>query len=575
MRINTHAHVFNLASVFTEQTLDILLNRIRDWDWPVWLAKAATEQLTKGITQAGPYADADTFVAGLLKKLAEGPKGQRVIQDLKDEGLEIEGVSGITKLAADGLLALARRLEDSLLEGDDDARKSSVVDAVEFLRIALQPSVRHVTRILMKDIAASDAIVALMMDITGEGSCPKLFETHMRDTSRMILAYPGRFFPFFAVNTLRADHFDLMDRALTSMGFAGVKLYPSLGYTIRSDAMEAVYAYCADRGIPALMHCNDGGFKLSDEWARQCNPELWRDILKDHPQLRICFAHFGGNGWMVEADLQPNAWTRTILELMDQYEGVYADVSYHTDEMAGGDAETNYFRNLKAWLDPRRISSKRILFGTDYFLVRRRLRERNYWTYFRKRLTSEEFDRISETNPRLFLGLDTPAGKPAPNMRNHLDFLAQHARAVEVLPAPWVTQAMKTQFSMPVVFEPLVGGSAWRASNRAHAIVFNYFNDKKEFYGQMTFEEAGQLLLSDLRYWIRQRMQAPTLATLEREKIASNLNIDFRSDGAQCQVPVDKARQQMADALRDGCKTLAEYAGLCDSLYLFKGEVSG
>ena len=35
-------------------------------------------------------------------------------------------------------------------------------------------------------------------------------------------------------------------------------------YAPDSDEMKKVYEYCAERGVPVLMHCNRGGFVTSD-----------------------------------------------------------------------------------------------------------------------------------------------------------------------------------------------------------------------------------------------------------------------------------------------------------------------
>jgi len=60
---------------------------------------------------------------------------------------------------------------------------------------------------------------------------------------------------------------------------------------------------------------------------------------------------------------------------MDDFQGVYTDISYHVQMMGGGEAEKNYFRHLKAFLKDDSHYRERILFGTDGWLVRMRLTE--------------------------------------------------------------------------------------------------------------------------------------------------------------------------------------------------------
>lgn len=111
---------------------------------------------------------------------------------------------------------------------------------------------------------------------------------------------------------------------------------------------------------------------------------------------------------------------------MRTYEGVYADVSYHTDPMDGGQAELNYFNNLKELINDDTIG-KRVLWGTDYTLVRQRAREENYWAYFQRHLTSQEFEQIAEINPQAYLGLPEDDGSGAKqNIQRYAHFLHKH-----------------------------------------------------------------------------------------------------------------------------------------------------
>jgi len=44
----------------------------------------------------------------------------------------------------------------------------------------------------------------------------------------------------------------------------------------------------------------------------------------------------------------------------------------------------------------------RILFGTDFFMNRVRLKDKNYWSYFEDRLGTD-FETIAGVNPQRFL----------------------------------------------------------------------------------------------------------------------------------------------------------------------------
>ncbi|MBM9616992.1 amidohydrolase [Desulfobulbus rhabdoformis] len=407
MRINCHAHVFNAKSVFTSETLDILLRRLTEMKIPALLKNEIVEQLQKILKKAGDYVDEETLFRNVVKKVSTSKEFKDVLKTLATNDtlkLELAGGAALQDYAVDGLIRLLEKVGDALNRDDKDAAKGDIGDALAFLRIALQPSIRHVTDILMEQLTLQDAVIPLMMDITHDGGDEKLLEKQLADTSAQILAYPGRIFPFVAVNTKRPEYFSIMESALAGRGFVGVKLYPSLGYAVNSPEMFKVYAYCEERGVPILMHCSEGGFYASDETRNNSDPTLWTAILQKHPSLKICFGHFGGAQYLAAADIPTNCWTRTILDLMVKFKGVYADIAYHSEPMDGGSGEKNYFKNLSQLLQNPDYS-ERILFGTDYFLSRQRLTEKSYWKYFSKHLSENELRQMTEDNPLRYLGL--------------------------------------------------------------------------------------------------------------------------------------------------------------------------
>ena len=95
--------------------------------------------------------------------------------------------------------------------------------------------------------------------------------------------------------------------------------------------------------------------------------------------LRINFAHFGGcdlHGALFE-DLPTENWTRQIIGLMDDFNNVYADLSYCPDP--------KIVNQVKRLVDKHPIVAKRTIFGTDYIMI---MMERdlgglkNYFDYF-------------------------------------------------------------------------------------------------------------------------------------------------------------------------------------------------
>jgi hypothetical protein len=359
-----------------------------------------------------------------------------------------------------------------------------------------------------------------------------------------------------------------MERALNGMGYVGVKLYPSLGYAIDSDKMYRVYAYCEKRSIPLLMHCSKGGFYYKDSTRKKSSPELWKPILEKHPNLKICFGHFGGDKNLVKGAIPENSWTQTIIDLMnDDYPGVYADIARHSAPMEGGKAEKNYFRNIKELL--KTYPTKRhILFGTDYFLARQRLKEENHWRYFKKRFSEQEFKLITEHNPADFLGLPRGNRRADWNMRNYAEFVANHPQEVEAEPTPWVKRTIKDLRGEAVTFSPNLLGGRWSENNKVHKEVYQYFYDNPFGMGRRRrrpFAESGTMLLSEMRYF---RMTGSvTIKAGYRETMANDLHKKLAAEYDPKKDKITDKEKSITKILKDGGKTLSDLGVNCDILY--------
>jgi len=352
MRFNIHCHVFNLQAVFTSQTQHILEQRVRE--------------------------------AGMSQ--------------------------GVAQLVVKALLGIMRHQErlDALRRLFDPHSRS---DLLEFLDVATLPSMDDVTDWLLGQLAPDVVITPLMMDITLDGGGDALFQAQLEATRRQMDRHPGRVLPFVAVNPLRPDHFRFMEQALDA-GFAGVKLYPSLGYSIDSEEIERVARRCAARGVPIMQHCSKGGFYAERECIDSSRPNHWQTYLEDIEGLRVCFGHFGGERDFVgDVDDGAPEWTAEIIGLMHAFPGkVYADVSYHTIGMGGGMGgnppryRTLYLNRLAAVLqDPG--CRPYVLWGSDSFLVRQVVTEREYWEFFTSILSPEDFEQMASVNPRRYLGM--------------------------------------------------------------------------------------------------------------------------------------------------------------------------
>jgi predicted TIM-barrel fold metal-dependent hydrolase len=574
MRINCHAHIFNGTAVFTSHTLQILLNRITDMEIPDLIKNELVKQLGSLFKKAGAYVDEETLFRNVVQKVSKSADFNKMLNNLSPGDtlrMQFSGGAALEDYAVEGLVTLLGRVAEVLDQENKDAGKADILDALSFLRIALLPDIRHVTDNLMEQLTLQDAAVALTMDITNDGSNPKLFEKQLAATSAQVLAYPGRLFPFVAVNTRRPEHFDIMERALTGRGFVGVKLYPSLGFAIDSPETDKVYGYCEERGIPLLMHCSEGGFYYSNATRKNSDPSLWGAILGRHPNMKICFGHFGGAKYLSSTQIPDPCWTRTILDLMEKYAGVYADISYHSEPMEGGDVEKHYFANISELLN-NDAYRRRILFGTDFFLVRQRLTEKNYWKYFRSRLSEQEFRQICEENPCEFLGLPAAGRQAGLPIQNYVRFVYQQRDSLLAEAPGWLKSAIKEMYGPSAKLPKPSLGPLWSWNNKVHAYLYVFLAEGQlsERQKQKGFEAAGLYKLRDMAYW-NKGFEPREIWERKLKAMAENLDTFLRTNGGSYEKGQTdrKAMGALVKLFDNGSRYIHEVGEGCDAIYRF------
>jgi len=171
------------------------------------------------------------------------------------------------------------------------------------------------------------------------------------------------------------------------LAFAGIKLYPPLGFDpwpdepAERDAVRELYSFCERHGVPLTVHCDDQGYRTVPlELAlRNTDPARWAAPLSGHPGLLVDFAHFGERWLPAPRGEAQDGWTRTIAGYMERYEGVYADLSFNGSDPA-------YWPRLERFLDSlslpaRSTALRRLMFGTDFFISL--TRSRSYLDYVR------------------------------------------------------------------------------------------------------------------------------------------------------------------------------------------------
>jgi predicted TIM-barrel fold metal-dependent hydrolase len=209
------------------------------------------------------------------------------------------------------------------------------------------------------------------------------YKKHMHDLEQLCEDYPGKVFPFLAVDPRRIGIMKLIEMKVDrGKGiFRGIKLYPPLGYLPTHPNLEAVFEYCSRYDIPITMHCSPGGLQNFrrknyirswdgndhlEDFQSSCGnksrfytaPEKWLPVLIKWPKLRINFAHFGGGEQLDSGDI---AWMNDILSMIKKYPKVYTDVSYHTNE--------GLPQKITDIVTEHVILKSRLMFGTDFIMI--------------------------------------------------------------------------------------------------------------------------------------------------------------------------------------------------------------
>lgn len=245
--------------------------------------------------------------------------------------------------------------------------------------------------------------------------------------------------PFICVDPRRKGIVELAKDYIENKGFAGVKMYPALGYYPNDERLAPLFAWLEKKGIPIMVHCSRSGpvygrTDLEDldrkklwgnsrkDWANEyTNPGNYIEIFEKYPKIKICFAHFGGDTDCMEYYKEAGDnkickgcenkackkckedinWFLFIVDMLEKYEGAYADISYS----AGDDDLTALFTiyaktyNAKT---PYQLGDK-ILFGSDYYMAHMTRNERWFSINVRATMGEETFGKISETNINNFL----------------------------------------------------------------------------------------------------------------------------------------------------------------------------
>jgi predicted TIM-barrel fold metal-dependent hydrolase len=244
--------------------------------------------------------------------------------------------------------------------------------------------------------------------------------------------YPNVVIPFAAVDPRHPGIVETTIRLLEDEGFRGIKLYPPTGYHPYDSRLHDLYAYANQHNLPLITHCSRPAsvqYRGTPTAQMQQNPEnnnqplnlgrkelltyftrpdAYLPLLRNYPDIKVCLAHFGGEGdwrryldhpWNPAAGMTDGSWLAVILDLIrsGDYPNLRTDISYTLF------ADDEYVYVLKTLLSNEQVRA-RVLFGSDFYVVENaRLEERRRSVKIRGVLGEELFDTIARKNPEDFL----------------------------------------------------------------------------------------------------------------------------------------------------------------------------
>jgi len=326
-------------------------------------------------------------------------------------------------------------------------RKGTSAKTIAFLMIGIKKTQDMVFEDLLKNYPAGDEVkcIILPIDFTymGAGNLNISYEQQLQDLFEVKMKYPNQCFPFVAIDPRKGTATENRDfvKHYIEKGFSGIKLYPALGYFGFDERLWDVYTYAEQNKIPIMTHASTGGInyvgkiapvdfvypkafykidekkpyefpqgekKIADYCDQFNDPDNFREVLINFPELKICFAHIGLNAKNKIGKEKPDPnyplfkWYETIKELMETYDNVYTDISYSV-------AYPGFFTwFLQLYNDFPPSLQDRILFGTDYFMtvMEEHGNDNEIFAESLRQLTPELFTKLALTNVERYLKIE-------------------------------------------------------------------------------------------------------------------------------------------------------------------------
>ncbi len=338
---------------------------------------------------------------------------------------------GIRVPVNDRILSTLENILHRINNSTDADKLSKLAYFIHFLKT--RTTVEITEKLIDSSCEKNFVTCPLMVDMAPgiKGKVIDDFQIQIEKMRALKNIFPLNILPFLALdpnNPLIRENFQKVFARTGEYNFFGVKIYPSLGYLPSNPILMDLFRICEEKRIPVTAHCsgasvhtnkkqivgiqgyhlvNDGSFsdlplkkrfrKRADYAVFFNHPDNWIPVLEKFPELKLNLAHFGGDeAWKEYSTGKSGNWVNNIISLMARFKNLYADFSYTLYDSAS----TNSLKNL---ITENPVVSKRVLYGSDYYMIVTEGHFRALKNNFSNIMGSEIMKQLTKENPMRFL----------------------------------------------------------------------------------------------------------------------------------------------------------------------------
>lgn len=329
-----------------------------------------------------------------------------------------------------------------------------------FVDIMTDGHLRIAHRLMTEQYPKADLFVHHMMDMEkAYDEKPQiLFDEQIHRMTRLDQRFEGRLLHFTAFDPFRReDLLESVKRGLNA-GAVGVKFYPPSGYRATANKIpdrpgwfsssarrdrwdsryqglsndkldgynEALFRFCTSNDIPIFTHCTSGGFEADKGYGLMSDPRYWAKVLSNHPSLRLCFGHSGGEAyWFAGASPKVDkdeslkrSFGTNVVQLCLTYSNVFCEVGY-LDRILDGNSAALFTNRLASIINQPAVNGgcnfgDKLMYGTDWHMIHKEDDHEKYLDAFAGIFAQPEFvgyqRRFFAGNAVRFLQLERLAG---------------------------------------------------------------------------------------------------------------------------------------------------------------------